>query len=189
MIMTRFLLPFALFLALTACSETTRYLVDTPPPEAQSKQRLRVATIELKDVALPGHASGPDVMMQAEDGTMVVLGEADWVDEPVRSYTDLLARELDTRSTATVAAEPWPLFDRAQAEIVVRIDRMLARADGQMELSAQVAVTSSDRVIADRIERFVLTTPMPSLDARGVSAASGTVLQMLAGRILTMLAR
>ena len=189
--MTRFRVSIGLAclgLTLTACGDsTTRYLVDSPIPQEQVS--LRLATIEVKDIALPAHASGPDVLIESETGALEVLGDADWADEPIRAYTDALARHLDTGSTATVAAEPWPLYDRAQAQLVVRVDRMLARADGQFELSAQVAITSPDRVLRDRIERVTLTTPLPSQDAAGVAQATGTALRLLADRILQMLAR
>ncbi|MBV2361591.1 PqiC family protein [Thalassococcus sp. CAU 1522] len=184
--MKRFLLSLGLACGLAACGDgTARYIIDPPKPETQV--RLRLASIELKDLVLPAHASGPDVMIQSEDGSIVVLGDADWADEPARAYTDRLARSLDEGSTATVAAEPWPLFDRAQAQLVVRIDRMLARADGQFELSAQVAVTSADQVVRDRIERYSVTTPLPSADASGVSSATGAALDLLSDRILAML--
>lgn len=187
--MTRFFLPLAFGLALAGCGDSARYLVETPPAATSGTVALRLSSIELKDITLPAHASGPEVLIQSADGALVSVGDADWADEPVRAYSAALARHLDQRSSATVATEPWPLFERAQAELVVRIDRMLARADGQFELSAQVAITSAERVVRDRIERFSLTTPLPSPDAAGVASASGTALQLLAERILAMLAR
>lgn len=171
---------------LSACADGPRYIVDSRPPEAAL--RLPVATLELRELVLPGHASGAEVLLETADGGLVTLGGALWADDPVRAHTATLARLLDEGSTARVAAEPWPLDTPPQAAVAVRIDRMLARADGTFALQAQVAVTLRDGALRERLERVAVTTPLPSTDAAGVAAASGAALQLLAERVLALLA-
>lgn len=181
-----FLLSCCLF-ALTACTTAPRYVVDTPKP-AQIVS-LRLSTIEVRDMVLPGHASGSEVLIETASGALEELGGAIWADDPVRAHTATLARALDVGSSATVAAEPWPLQTPAQAQLIVRVDRMLAHSDGTFTLEAQVAVTSPDQIVRERIDRISITTGLPSADASGVATATGTALQILADRILSTLAK
>lgn len=179
-------LCLCLALILAACGSAPRYVVESPPPT--EVVRLPVATLEVRDLVLPGHASGTEVLIESADGGLIEAGGAIWADDAVRAHTATLARALDAGSTATVAAEPWPLQQPAQAQVLVRVDRMLGRADGRFDLDAQVAITSPDRHLRERIERIAITTALPSADAAGIAQASGTALRLLAERILILLA-
>jgi uncharacterized lipoprotein YmbA len=179
-------LGVVLLAGLAACAEAPRYVVEAPAPERAL--RLPVATVVLRDLELPGHASAAEVLLRDETGALEPLGDAIWADDPVRAHTATLARALDAGGTATVATEPWPLQEPAQAELTVRIDRMLGRADGTFALDAQVAVRAPDGALRERIERFSITTALPQADAAGVAQASGAALRLLADRILSMLA-
>ena len=53
-----------------------------------------------------------------------------------------LTRHLNRITSARVASEPWPFLDNAAAEVEVRIEDMLARADGTFVLSGQYFVTA-----------------------------------------------
>jgi len=170
---------------LTACSTPPRYVVESPPPVAVV--RVPMATLEVKDLVLPGHASGSEILIETAEGGLVALSGAIWADDPVRAHAATLARALDIGSTARVAAAPWPLTEPPQAELTVRIDRMLGQDGGLFTLDAQVAVTSRDGVVADRIERLSVTTPLDTADAAGVVDATGSALRILAQRILALL--
>ncbi len=174
------ILPF--FLAACGESDPARYLIDRPQPDTQV--RLEVSTVELRDVVMPGHASGTDVLVQTETGALVPVGDAIWADDPVRAVTAQLAETMDVGTSATVAAEPWPLFDRSQAQVEVRLSRMIARNDGMFELAGQVAIASADRVVRERIERFFIEVPLGGATADAISTASGVALNQLATQIL-----
>ena len=128
--------------------------IDRPAPEAQF--RLAVSTVELRDVVRPGHASVTDMLEQTADGALQPVDGTIWADDPVRAVTARLAEAMDP---ATVAAEPRPLSDRAQARVDLRLTRMLARADRVFELAGQVAITSAEDIVADRVDRFSITVP------------------------------
>lgn len=175
-------------LAATGCADNSaRFLID--PPGAGSAMRARVATVELRNVSLPGYASALEIAQQQQDGALRNVPKSVWADDPVRGVTMALARSLDQASTATVATEPWPLEEPAQAQVDVRVERMLARADGVFAFAGQYAVASPDGAIRERLTRFDIAVPMPAADPAAIAAASGKAISELAGQIAQTLAR
>jgi uncharacterized protein len=196
MTMTRSVLALAALTAgLAACSgaPATRFLVDSTPAAAApvAPQRVRVRTIELREVVLPTYGEGTQILRQGADGGLVPVPDGQWADGSPAAVTAELARSLDLRSTATVAAEPWPLVDPAQVRLEVRFERVLARADGQFQLAGQFAVSSPDMVLRDFIQRFDIETPLPpdQPGAQGVALAYGRALSALSDQIIARLAR
>ncbi|MBV7410402.1 membrane integrity-associated transporter subunit PqiC [Maritimibacter sp. DP1N21-5] len=186
--MTR-ILPFALLL-LAACGGTdARFLVDPSPAAAESRIGIGVGTLEVRDVSLPAYAEESEILVEDSTGALAPIKNAVWADDPVRAMTMALADTMDRQSSATVAAEPWPLETEAQAAVHVRVSEMAARADGMFHLTGQFAISSYDRVVRERIERFDITVPLadttPGAVARATSAATG----QLAGQIMKSLSR
>lgn len=181
---------FGLMLALplAACggSESARYLIDAPAG-AMSATRVSVRTVELRDVSLPSHASGSDILVRNESGALTALGDAVWADDPERAVTGTLAQLLDERSSATVAAEPWPLLDGPSARLDVRIDKMLANASGVFEITGQAAVSAVDGRPRERVERFSVVVPLADVTATSVTDAQGRALAVLADELIGML--
>ena len=66
---------------------------------------------------------------------------------------------------------------------------MLARTDGQFELSGQYAIASPDGAVRERLERFDILVPLPSSDAAGISTAAGRAIAKLGEQIARTLAR
>ncbi len=178
-----------LALPLAACGiggESGRYLIDAPTSEA-GVTRVSVATIELRDVSLPSHASGAEILVQMEDGALTPFGDAVWADDPERAVTGTLAQLLDDKSTATVAAEPWPLLDGPGARLDVRIDKMLASVSGVFEISGQAAVSAVDASPRERVERFSVAAPITELSAAGIVDAQGRALASLTDELIGLL--
>ncbi|MCB2116481.1 MAG: membrane integrity-associated transporter subunit PqiC [Rhodobacteraceae bacterium] len=186
--MVRLINSLCLALVLAACGDNSaRYLIDTPAPAARIP--VRVSTIEVLDAKLPAYASALEVPVQSEGGALQNLGGAIWGDDPVRAVTVALSRSLEETTTAKVAAEPWPLSTPAQAVLDLRVERMLARTDGQFELSGQYAIASPDGAVRERLERFDILVPLPSSDAAGISTAAGRAIAKLGEQIARTLAR
>lgn len=190
--MFRFL-PLSLFL-LTACGGTDPlYILDMPtgesPGQPVAQHRLRVATLEIREVSLPAYAEDAQILREDGNGALTPVDNALWADEPTRAATLLLADRIGGASTATVAAEPWPLETPAQAAVHVQVSHMVARASGQFELKGQFAISSYDHVVRERIERFDIAVPLPEPSAGGISRASSAALRELSEQILTTLAR
>lgn len=176
----------ALPLSLVACGETAgRYMLDAPA--TQQRTRVPVSRIEVRDVTLPDYASASEIMLQSEDGALFPLKGAIWADDPMRAVTLALARNLDTVTTATVAGEPWPLDAYPDVRIDTRIERMVARADGQFELSGQYSIAAPDQAVRESINRFQILQPLsgntPVAVAQATSAALLTLSQQIAARL------
>jgi len=176
----------ALTLIVAACGDNAaQYMLEEPA--TQQRVRVRVATIEVREVTLPAYAAASEIMLQAEDGALRSVPEAIWADNPVRAVTLALARNLDAVSTATAAAEPWPLEQPADVRVDVRIDRMVARADGQFQLAGQFAVAAPEGAVRETINRFDILHPLSADTPRAVAQATGAALQSLSQQIVARL--
>jgi uncharacterized lipoprotein YmbA len=154
-----------------------------------SKSRIAVGTIEVRDVSLPTYAAASEIVIEKDDGSLSVVPKAIWADDPVHGVTGALARSLDLRSTASVASEPWPLAEPAAARVEVRIDRMIAKMDGQFELSGQFAIASPDGAIRESVQRFAVSAPMADSTPAAVAQATGAAIDNLADVIVKKLRR
>ena len=178
-----------LILLAAACGSgnEARFLID--PPAATAETPVRVATIELREVSLPAYAAAVEIAQQEETGALRNLPDTLWADDPVRGVTMALASALDRATTATAAAEPWPLDEPAQARVEVRVERMFAGLDGQFRFAGQFAVASPDGIIRERVRRFDIAVPVASEGAGGIADASGVAISRLAGEIAAELRR
>lgn len=176
-------------LALAACgsSNPARFLPEVAA--SSSQQRLRVSTIELRDIVLPAYGSAADILSEGPDGALKALKGAEWADNSAEALTADLARRLDLGGSASVAAEPWPLSEPADVRLEVRIDRIVAAQDGTFRLSGQFAVASPNLHMREFLERFAITVPLADQTAGGIAAAYGRALDDLSSRILRRLAR
>lgn len=187
-VLNRRSLALVLALPLAACGTgpTARYLIDAPVATA-SPVRVSVPSVELRDVSLPNHASGTSILVREADGAVRPLGDAEWADDAERAVTGTLAHLLDTRSSATVSTEPWPLLDGPSARMDVRIDRMLANAAGVFEITGQAAVRAADGRPRERVERFAVAVPITEISAAAVTEAQGRALVALSDELIGLL--
>lgn len=181
-------LAVAFAVPLAACSggDGARYLIDAPAATS-SATRVSVRTVELRNVSLPSHASGSEILVRDETGALRPLGDAVWADDPERAVTGTLAQLLDDRSSATVSAEPWPLFNGPSARLEVRIDKMLANVTGVFEITGQAAVSAVDGRPRERVERFAISAPLTEISAAGVTDAQGRALVALTEELIALL--
>lgn len=182
------LMPFVFVAALAACSPpSARYLIE--PPATDVKVRAAVASLMLRDVSLPAYAAAEDILRQEKDGALREAGAAIWADQPVRGITLALARQLDTMMTATVAAEPWPLIGLADAVLEVRVEQMIAGADGEFRLSGQYFISGDAAALHAISESFDVRVPISGDGPGGIVAAQSQAIGKLAEQIARKLAR
>jgi uncharacterized lipoprotein YmbA len=181
-------LAVVMALPLAACgsADSARYLIDAPAPTV-AETRVSVRSVELRDVSLPSHASGAEILVREEGGALRPLGDAVWADDPERAVTGTLAQLLDDGSTATVSAEPWPLLDGPSARLDVRIDKMLASVSGVFEITGQAAVSAVDGRPRERVERFAISVPIAEISAAAVTEAQGRALVALSDELIGLL--
>lgn len=183
MTLTRLLLTG--LIALAACSspeKTARYVID--PPAAQQRLPNRLDLAELREVSLPQYASGQEIAYQTEDGALRSTPDNIWADDPPRAMTLVLARQISALSGATVVAEPWPLSNGPDRRIEVRVEQLLARADGVVRLSGVYFVSAADLGGGrDVVRRFDLSVPIEGECPPAIAAAQSRAIELLAERI------
>lgn len=175
------LFAFALVAALAACgANSDMYLISSTVP--QTKARVSTRSIEVKEVTLPAYAAGSEMVYQTSEGALKTAKGVLWAEEPRAAVTRIIAEQLDAGTTAQVAAEPWPLLDSPNTTLDLRIDRMVARADGQFELSGQYAISSFSGG-RDTLRRFTILQPILDTAPATIAAATGAALAQLATEI------
>ncbi|TCP41827.1 PqiC family protein [Rhodovulum marinum] len=177
--------PLALAALLAACSASpARYTV--PEVEVAGPRVPSIyGTVALREVALPAYAASEEIHFRGPDGALASAPDVLWADDPTRAITGDLARALGRITGATVAAEPWPFFDRPAATVEIRVSDMLAEADGRFRLTGQyfVAPETGRRT---RSGSFALEAPIAAPGGPApIAAARGQAVRDLA----TLIAR
>lgn len=177
-------LPILAALALvSACSGgVERYAVPAPVAETLPRLSSRYASIEVRQVSLPTYAASDEIASRSADGAITSDKSLLWADEPARAMTLELARYLGTITRSQVAAEPWPFLDRADALVDIRVEEMVADADGTFRLSGQYYV-APDSGVGGRSGVFDLSRPIAGKGAGAIAAARGAVVRALAEEI------
>ncbi|WP_238363802.1 PqiC family protein [Mesobacterium pallidum] len=168
---------FGIAAALAACgAPELRYAAPETAPEVRVSSRY--ASIEVVEVSLPTYAADEQIYIQDADGALAPLGPL-WADDPARSITLQLARDLGQITGAQVAAEPWPFRDYAQVKVDVRLEDMRATESGSFVLAGQyyVAPDSGGRNRAGSF-RFEAPVAEPGTAAQIAAARSVVVTQL-----------
>lgn len=168
---------------LAACSspeKVGRYLIDAPTREATLPNRL--GRVVVRDVSLPQYASTQEMAYQSEDGSVRSRKDEAWADDPVRAVTLFLAKEISVQSGAQAIAEPWPFDNGPDRRLEVRIEHMLAQADGMLSLRGEYYVSTDSG--GGQSRRFSIAEPITAPGGPAeVAAAQSRALQTLAGTI------
>ncbi|KEP70303.1 hypothetical protein DL1_17235 [Thioclava dalianensis] len=186
------LIPFPLcLLALAACSDPekiARYPIT--PPAVSKDMANRLGTAELRQISLPDYASSQEISFQTPDGALRSNPNNLWADDPARSMTLALARQISEMSGATVLSDPWPLSDPPRRRIDVRVEQLLPGADQMLHVSGLYVVSPTGfDAGGDTVRRFNFTVPIAGAEADGgaqpaaIVAAQGKAVTELARRI------
>jgi uncharacterized lipoprotein YmbA len=169
-----------LFVLMAACGgDTVRYAV--PPAPAEGRVAINVRSLEVRDTAIPLYAGLEEISVEQEGGGLVADTSVLWAEDPQRVVTQGLAGALARLTTAQVAAEPWPLEDLPDARLEVRVDRMLAQANGQYAMSGQYFVARATGT--DAAGRFSVAVPYQRESPTSIAAALGRAIDLLARQI------
>ncbi|PRY94185.1 PqiC family protein [Donghicola tyrosinivorans] len=161
-------------MTLGACSSDVRLSVPEVPSEVRANSSY--PSLEVRLVSLPTYAGEETVATQNADGTITANAGLLWADDPARSLTMALARQLTQITGATVAPEPWPFDAYPAGRVDIRFSDLLAQADGTLLLAGQYFVVDSEGRGRDRARLFRITetidgTGSPADIARARSAA------------------
>ncbi len=167
-------------LALSGCAAERLYTVPIQDSATLSPQRISWRSVEVLDISMPGYAASGQMPTQQNDGSLKATRSVLWADDPVRSVTLELARLLRQITGAEVASEPWPFYDRAEVQVQVRVERMLAGADGTYRLAGQYFVAPLGNDGRQRSAIFDLSQPIsdPDNPAAIATARSAVVVDL-----------
>lgn len=181
--MRHLFLASAAALTLAGCSANERfYTVPDVSAEALAPVSIRYGSVEVVEVSLPDYAERQQIARREGDGAVAAAKDVLWADLPARGMSLELARHLGRISGAQVASEPWPFNDRAQARLEVRVEQMLAEADGSFRLSGQYFV-APDLGGRGRSGLFDITVPVAGPGPSQIAAARAQAVAELAGQI------
>lgn len=183
MLRIRSIAMLAAIAALAACGAPDER-VAVPRADAGAKQRISYSSVSIRDVSLPTYAASEEIFISGVDGKITADDGLFWADTPGRAITLELTRYLAQITGARVASEPWPFLDRPQVELELRIEEMLAYADGTFRMSGQYFVAPENG--RDRARLFALSVPIGgTFSAQDIASARGAVMRQLAGEIAT----
>lgn len=167
--------------ALSACTtKDIRYASAQIEPSVRITSRYE--TVEVVEVTLPVYAASEQIFTQDAQGAITALGPL-WADNPARAITLQLARDLAAITGAMAVPEPWPFRGRAEARVDVRIEQMLATADGAFRISGQFFVAPENSK-ADRSGQFSISVPLPAKPSPSqIATARGAATAQLAEKI------
>ncbi|WP_254655985.1 membrane integrity-associated transporter subunit PqiC [Sulfitobacter sp. 20_GPM-1509m] len=183
MINTGSMAALGLVTLIAACG-STEVRVASPVSAPETRVRSSFSSLEVSEVTLPSYAAAEDIYMRAADGTISPMGTL-WADLPARSITLQLSRDLGAITGVTVAPEPWPFRAYAAAKVDVRIEEMLATAEGVFRLSGQyfIAPEAGGRASAGSFaieEPIVGDTGSPTAIAAARGQAVGRLAETIA---------
>lgn len=122
---------------LTACGASNRIAVQSP--EITQNVRIGFASVEVRDVSLPGYAAADEITQQMPDGTLIA-SDVLWGDTPARAIGLELSRALAELTNARIAPEPWPFEEDAAASLDIRFVDLVAGTDGVFRAAGQYFV-------------------------------------------------
>ena len=171
----------ATILLLAACNREPDIFFDDPRVDLTEPRRVVYPSIEVREISLPAYADASEIVVDA--GGALISTETFWADDPARAVTLDVARHLSQITHSRVAPDPWPFDDPPTAELDIRVETLLARADGAFVLEAQWFAAGQDGW-SDRSGRVDLVTPYdPAGGPPAVAAARSTAIAGLAAEI------
>lgn len=192
-------------LTLSACGDTgPQYLLETPPSDL--RVQARVPTMVVRTVSLPAYAADEAIAYQAADGSVQMMSEGLWADQPERAATLSITRHLNAMTSAKVAPDPWPLPEPAVGVLDIRVETFIATRARTFHLAGQYFLGSETpqpiipddpdkspielpAPLADKARNFDLQIPLTGPGPAAIAAAQAAALRSLAEAIARDMAR
>ncbi|WP_435171426.1 PqiC family protein [Falsirhodobacter sp. 1013] len=180
-------LSLLLVAALTACGTPDAYQLQIQPVAQRLNTSAR--TIMVREVSMPDYATDDSMALQDAGGAVQIMSRARWADLQPRAVTLALSRQLNASLSATVAPEPWPLSGLPDAEVDVRVDRILASADGLFHLDGIYYVRAEGVSLGAPSRDFAVAVPVAGTAPEQIAAAQSAAVAQLAAQIARSVAR
>lgn len=180
-------LSLCLVMAIASCGTPAAYQLQTQPVAQRLSTPAR--TIMVREVSMPDYATDDSMARQDAGGAVQIMSRVRWADLQPRAVTLALARQLNAGLSATVAPEPWPLSGLPDGEVDVRVDRIVAGADGQFHLDGIYYVRAEGVSLGAPSRDFAVAVPMTGDTPAEIAAAQSAAVAQLAAQIARSVAR
>jgi uncharacterized lipoprotein YmbA len=181
-------LLFVIFAALAACSAPTDRLALTPVTSSLELRPL-IGSAMVRTVSLPSYAAAEEIAFEQPGGLIASNDDVLWADAPERAVTLVLTRSLSDILNTDVGAEPWPFVGLPDVAIDVRVERMLAGADGVFRLAGQFYVGGDGIDFRNSTQSFDISVDMPDQSLSSIANAQAAALLDLSEEIARTLGR
>jgi len=173
---------------LVACSGPTNRL-DMSPVVSTLELRSLVSSAMVRTVSLPTYAAAEEIAREIAPG--VISSDADilWADDPERAVTLAITRHMDDILNATIGPDPWPFVGLPDVSIDIRVERMLAGADGVFRLMGQYFLGGDGIDFPNRSESFAFAIPLTGEGTSAVAEAQARAILALSEDIARRIAR
>lgn len=178
----RLSLVIPLALGLAACSGGDGpALYQVPDVEAGARIAISYRSVAVREVSLPAYAALQEISVAEANGSLSSAPGLLWADDPVRSVTLDLARNLARLTGAQVAPEPWPFRTLPEVAVDVRVEELVASRSGTLRLSGQYFTAPDDPDRRGHAHVFDISEPFdPGGGVAAIAAARATAVARLA---------
>lgn len=173
---------------LTACTAPADRLA-MPTVASQLELRPLVGSVMVRTVSLPTYAAAEDIALQVENGLIVVQPAALWADEPQRTATLALTRNLSDILNTDVGPDPWPFIGLPDVTVDVRVEHMIADASGSFRLAGHFYIGGDGINFPNSVRPFAINEPMSDTGLQSIASAQARALLLLSEQIAKSLAR
>jgi uncharacterized lipoprotein YmbA len=175
-------LGLASALALAACSGGGGpALFQVPDVEAGARVAIAYRSVAVREVSLPAYAALQEISVAGSDGSLISAPGYLWADDPVRSITLDLTRNLARLTGAQVASEPWPFRELPEISVDVRVEELVAIRSGSLRLSGQYFTAPDDAERRGHAHFFDISVPYaPDGGVAAIAAARAAAVARLA---------
>lgn len=174
---------------LTACSAGPSTRLDMSPVHSDLELRAIVGTVMLRTVSLPAYAAAEEIAIETPEGFISSDADVLWADDPERAVTLAMTTHLGDILSATIGPDPWPFAGLADVSIDVRVQRMIAGADGVFRLSGQFFVGGDGVDFPNSAHSFDIETALAEPGTGAIADAQARALLQLSEQIARTLAR
>lgn len=178
----------ATFMALAACSAPINRL-NTVPVTSDLSVNPAVSSLMIRSVSLPSYAAAEEVAFQSPEGLIATAPDVLWADEPERAVTLQITRHLNDIMGITVGPDPWPFASLPDVAVEIRVEDMLARADGTFQFRGQYFLGGDGIDYRNASYNFDLTEPLIGEGLTGLAQARAAAVLKLSEAIARKLAR
>ena len=170
------------FAGLAACSAPLERLAMT---SVQSALELRplVSSVMVREVTLPTYAAAEEIAFEGPNGLIASNDDILWADDPARSITIAIIRNMTDILNTDVGPDPWPFVELPDVAVDIQIERILARADGTFQLTGQFFVGGDGTPFRNSANDFSISTPMGDQSLSSIATAQANAVLELSEQI------